>query len=138
MDHLTVVSILDKQIQIGRTKIPVVLIPGMICLFAIIMGLNVVYLKRYNKLMSYFERFYPEIYERIGIKPDFGLFYSKANKFKPLIDFAKHHEPLNDPKAEKLLADFIEFNRKFTWLASGILIVAALTYFVIGIVATSS
>ncbi|HYW18629.1 MAG TPA: hypothetical protein VE956_04815 [Nodularia sp. (in: cyanobacteria)] len=137
MDHLTVASIFDKQIQIGNTKMPVVLIPVVICLFSIIMGLNAIYLKRCNKLMSYFERFYPEIYEQIRIKPNFGILYSKGNKYKPLIDFAKDHEPLNDPKAEKMLADFIEFNRRFTWMVSAFMITGVLISFVIVVVASS-
>lgn len=134
MEHLTVASILNRQIQIGNTRIPVVLIPVTICLFAIIMGFNAIYLKRYYKLMSYFEKFYPEIYERIRIKPDMRTVYSTGNKVKPLIDFAKHHEPLNDPKAEKMLADFIKFDRQTTWLGSAIIIIAILCLLVIGVV----
>jgi hypothetical protein len=138
MDNLTVALILNQQIQIGRTKIPLVLIPVMMGFFAMIMGLNVIYLKRYEKLMSYFKKFHPEIYEQIRIKPNLGLFYTSGakNRIKPLRNL--HRETINDPKGEKMLADFIEFDRKFTWLASAILIIAALTYFVIGVMVAFS
>ena len=131
MEHLTLASILKRQIQIGNTKISVLLIPVMVCFIAIIMGLNAIYLKRYYKLMSYFEKFYPEIYKRIRIKPDFGSLYFTGNKVKPLIDFAKQHEPLNNPKAEKMLADFLEFDRQTTWLGLAITLVSFVCFVVI-------
>jgi hypothetical protein len=131
MNHLTVASILKRQIQIGNNKFPAVLIPVMGCFLVITMGLNAIYLKRYYKVMSYFEKFYPEIYQRIRIKPDFGSLYFTGNKVKPLIDFAKHHEPLNDPKAEKMLADFIEFDRQTTWLGLAIMIISFVGFVVI-------
>jgi hypothetical protein len=135
MDNLTVASILNQQIQIGKTNIPFVLVPGMIGLFAIFIGMNAIYLKQYDKLISYFKKFHPEMYEQIRMKPDSGLFYSSGSnhRVKPLLNFAKHHEGLNDPKAEKMLADFIAFDRQFTRFASAILIIAVLTCFVIGI-----
>ena len=134
MEYVIVSSILTRKIQIGNASFPAVLIPVAICLFGIIMGLNAIYLKRYYKLISYFEKFYPEIYERIRIKPDIGTLYSTGNKVKPLIDFAKHHEPLDDPKAEKMLADFIEFDQQTTWLGSTIIIIAIFCLLAIGVV----
>ncbi len=83
--------------------------------------------------MSYFEKFYPEIYGRIRIKPDFGSLYFKGDRVKPLIDFAKHHEPLNDSKAEKMLADFIELDRQTTWLGLTIMIISFVGFVVIGV-----
>ena len=133
MDHLTVASILKRQIHIGKNKFPAVLIPVMGCFLVIIMSFNAIYLKRYYKVMSYFEKFYPEIYKRIRIKPAFGSLYFTGDKVKPLIDFAKHHEPLNDPKAEKMLADFIEFDRQTTWLGSAIMIISFVSLVVIGV-----
>ena len=133
MDHLTVSSILKRQIHIGNNKVPAVLIPVMGCFLVIIIGLNAIYLKRYYKVMSYFEKFSPEIYKKIRIKPDFGSLYFTGDKVKPLIDFAKHHEPLNDPKAEKMLADFIEFDRQTTWLGLTIMIISFVGLVVIGV-----
>jgi hypothetical protein len=57
--------------------------------------------------------------------------YFTGNKVKPLIDFAKHHEPLNDPKAEKMLADFIEFDRQTTWFGLAIMIISFVGFVVI-------
>ena len=133
MAHLTVASILERKIHIGNNKFPAVLIPVMGCFLVIIMSLNAIYLKRYYQVMSYFEKFYPEIYKRIRIKPDFGSVYFTGDKVKPLIDFAKHHEPLNDPKAEKMLADFIEFDRQTTWLGSAIMLISFVCFVVIEI-----
>ena len=76
--------------------------------------------------MAYLEQHYPDIYEDIRIKPVWGSLYANG-AFKKSIDYARNHEPLNDPTAETLLADYGEFSLK----GLGIIGVAALVGLVV-------
>ena len=73
-------------------------------------------------MRAYLKQYHPEIYEQIRIKPIFGIFYEKG-AYKTSIDYAKRHEPLNDPIAEALLADYAEFSQKGTWLVGAIVFI---------------
>lgn len=74
--------------------------------------------------MAYLEQYHPGIYEDIRIKPIFGPFYAKG-VYKKSIDYARNHEPLNDPTAEELLTDYGDL--KGLWIIG----VAALIGFVV-------
>ena len=76
--------------------------------------------------MDHLEQHHPDVYEDIRIKPVFGPFYAKG-AYKTSIDYAKNHEPLNDPTAEELLTDYGEFSLKGIWIIG----VAALIGFVV-------
>ena len=87
---------------------------------------NEIHRSKYNKLMAYLEQHHPGIYEDIRIKPVFGAFYANG-AYKPSIDYAKNHKPLNDPIAEELLTDYGKFSFEGLWIIG----VAALVGFVV-------
>jgi len=103
---------------------------GLIIIFVfIIIGItiyNEIHRSKYNKLMAHLEQHHPDIYEKIRIKPVFGPFYAKG-AYKTSLDYARSHEPLNDPIAEELLADYGEFSFKGLW----IIVVTAIIGFVV-------
>lgn len=81
-------------------------------LMAIAFAYNFVALRKYRRMILYFRQHHPEIYEQIRVKPDLGPFYSSGNNYKASLDYAKNHEPLDDPIAEKLLTDYSQFMQK--------------------------
>lgn len=111
------------------TKIP----PEGMLLFGILMvsafGYNFVAVSKYKKLMSRLQRYHPQIYEQIRMKPDLGSFYSSGNHSKPIIDYAKNHEPLDDSIAEQLLTDYVEFYEKGSWIFGIIFVLAIVGMF---------
>lgn len=85
---------------------------------------NEVHRHKYNKLMTHLKQYHPDIYEKIRIKPIFGIFYAKG-AYKDSIDYAENHEPLNDPIAEALLEDYAKFSQKGAWI---VVIIALITF----------
>ena len=135
MDYWILTSALKRQIYIGQSRISVAaLIPVALCIISAI-ALNIIYLKRYRKLLAYLKKFHPEIYERIRRKPDFGPFYSTGyNYIKPLTELAKHPEIQNDPTTKRMLAEFLNFERKTTWIGIIIGIIGLLLFSIISII----
>ena len=85
--------------------------------------------------MSYLKQHHPEIYEQIRIKPNFGPFYS-GNVYKASIDYAKNHERLDDPIAERLLADYVEFYQKAVWIFGEVFILTTFGVFIWAVMAS--
>ncbi|MBD2096097.1 hypothetical protein H6F90_13190 [Trichocoleus sp. FACHB-591] len=137
MNYLILTSILKKQTYISQFRTSVAaLIPVALSVIAAT-GLNIVYAKRYKNLLAYFENFHPGIYERIRRKPDVGPFYSTGyNYVKPLAELTKQPEIQNDPKAKKMLADFLNFDQKTTWIGIAIGVIGLLMFSVISIIAS--
>ncbi|MBD2293637.1 hypothetical protein H6G06_09085 [Anabaena sphaerica FACHB-251] len=87
---------------------------------------------KYEEIIYYFQKHYPEIYKKIRVKPDFGQLYSKGNnKYKPSLEYAKNHQPLEDEKAEKLLSEYMQMSKKGTLI--NIVLIILLIPFVISI-----
>jgi hypothetical protein len=129
-----VLLILNTKIRLGKTEIPVLVIIPVVLLFVFAAVVNLIYLRRYNAVLGYLREFHPEAYEQTRRKPDVGRLYSTAyNYSKPLVQLAKRSKDLNDPKAEKLLADFVRFDRTLNWLSSGVMVLGVLVVFVLGI-----
>lgn len=137
MNYSTLISILKKQIYLGQSRISVAaLIPVSFCIIAAI-ALNIIYLKRYKKLLAYFEKFHPKTYEKLRRKPDFGTFYSTGyNYIKPLAELTKQPEIQNDPTAKKMLADFLKFDQKTTWIGIVIGVSGLLMFSIISMIAS--
>jgi hypothetical protein len=135
MDYWILTSALKRQIYIGQSRISVAaLIPVALCIISAI-ALNIIYLKRYKKLLSYLEKFHPEIHERIRRKPDFGPFYSTGyNYIEPLTELTKQPEIQNDPTTKRMLTEFLNFDRKTTWIGIIIGIIGLLLFFMISII----
>lgn len=129
------ILILNKQIQIGKSEIPIVLFIPLIFILASFFFIQISYLKKYNRVVSFLKKYYPEIYEqKIRRKPDVGRFYSTAyNYSKPLIELAKSPEIINDPRAKNILSEFTEFDRKLNWISSAVAIIGVLSLFVLAI-----
>lgn len=107
--------------------IPIIVVVIFFGFVIIITYYNEMHRSKYNKLMAYLKQHHPEIYERIRIKPIFGIFYEKG-AYKDSIDYAKRHEPLNDPIAEALLADYAEFSQKGVWLVGAAVFIALVIF----------
>ncbi|MBD1863594.1 MULTISPECIES: hypothetical protein [Trichocoleus] len=137
MDYLILTSILKKQVYIGQSRISVAALIPVALTVAAATGLNMVYAKRYKNLLAYFENFHPGIYERIRRKPDVGPFYSTGyNYVKPLAELTKQPEIQNDLKAKKMLANFLKFDQRTTWIGIAIGISGLLMFSVISIMAS--
>lgn len=78
---------------------------------AVLTIMNVIYRNKYNELMQHLEAHHPQIHEEIRIKPVRGRFYGK-NAYRKSLDYAYRHDPLDDPVAEELLADYANHHRK--------------------------
>ena len=84
-----------------------IVVIGILLIFAvIIIFYNEAHRKKYDELMSYLQEHHPGIYEDIRVKPVFGIFYRKHGEYASSIEFARKHKPLNDSKAEELLANY--------------------------------
>ncbi|MBE7381472.1 MAG: hypothetical protein F6J95_008700 [Leptolyngbya sp. SIO1E4] len=118
MDNSTPLSFFKEQIQIGETTIPLGCIFLVAFFMVAIMGINSIYLKRRNQIISYLKKNHPRIYEEVRRKPDIGIFYSKAhNSSKPIIELAKRSQNIDDVKLRTLLSDFVKFNQALTWVS---------------------
>jgi hypothetical protein len=135
MNYLILGSILKRQIYIGQSRLIVsALIPIALSICAAI-ALNIIYLKRYKRLLAYLEKFHPEIYERIRRKPDFGTFYSTGyNYIKPLTELTKQPEIQNNQTTKRMLTEFLNFDRKITWIGIIIGIIGLLLFSMISII----
>ncbi len=86
---------------------------------------NFLHREKYTALLKYFQQYHPGIYEKIKLKPVLGIFYRQPGAYQASIDFAANHEPLNDPVAEEMLADYAQFNKQMKWIfIPGIIIMA--------------
>jgi hypothetical protein len=130
-----IILILNKQIQIGKSEIPIVLFIPFFLILVSFFFVQISYFKKYNEVVSFLKKYYPEIYEqKIRRKPDFGRFYSTAYDYsKPLIELAKSPEIINDSRANNILSEFVEFDRKLNWIVSVVAIIGMLSIFVIAI-----
>ena len=89
-----------------------------IIIIVIAIAINIIYnlahRMKYEKLMIHLEQHHPEIYEDTRVKPVaetiFGPLYSRNGAYKQSIEYARNHEPLDDPIAEELLADYAEIS----------------------------
>lgn len=90
--------------------LPIYFVPFAVILVILVI-MNMIHKIKYDKLMQHLEAYHPEIYEEIRIKPVWGPFYAK-NAYKKSLDYANHHDPLDDPVAEELLADYANHSRK--------------------------
>ena len=135
MDYLILTSILKRQIYIGESRIAVAaLIPIALSISAAII-LNMVYLRRYNKLLDYLKRFHPKLHEKLRRKPDVGLLYSTGYKhIKPLIALTNQPKIQSDPIAKKMLIEFLSFDQKTTWIGIAIGITGLLFFSIISII----
>lgn len=70
--------------------------------------------KMYDELMAYMRDRHPEVAQQIGRKP-LGDFLTRA--YSPSVRYAREHEPLDDPEAEELLADYARFSGRGQWYA---------------------
>ena len=135
MNESPIISILKKQIYLGKSRTSVAALLWIAVSIFAIMGLNLIYIRRYNKLLTYFRKFHPEVYERVRRKPDIGPFYSTGyNHSKPLIELASQPGTLNDSKAQKMLSEFLEFDRKTTWIGSIMIVIILLIFIVLSII----
>ena len=135
MDESPIISILKKQIYLGESRISVAALLCIAVSIIAIMGLNIIYLKRYNQLLAYFKKFHPEVYERVRRKPDFGSVYLTGyNHAKPLIELANQSGILNDSKSQKMLSDFLEFDRRTTWIGSIMIVVSLLIFTILSVI----
>jgi hypothetical protein len=132
------ILILNKQIQIGRSEIPIVLFIPLFFILVSFFFIQICYLNKYNRVVSFIKKYHPEIYEqKIRRKPDFGPFYSTAyNYSKPLIELAKSREIINGSRANNMLSEFVEFDRKLNWITSVVAIIGTLSLFILAIAST--
>ena len=124
MNYLASISILEKQIRIGETVIPVGFIFLVILFMTAIMIFNAIYLRQYRKVMSYLREHHLDLYEQVRRKPTMGVFYSKAHdSAKPLIQLANSSVGMRDRKLSKVLSGFVQFNRRFTGVILAFIVV---------------
>ncbi|MGD1930802.1 MAG: hypothetical protein ACFB12_18010 [Leptolyngbyaceae cyanobacterium] len=117
MAYLASISVLEKQIRIGETVIPVRFMLLAVLFMTAIMIFNIIYLRQYRKMMSYLREHHLDLYEQVRRKPDVGVFYSKAhNSAKPLAELAKSARGMGDRQLSKRLSDFVRFSRRLTAL----------------------
>jgi len=86
-----------------------------IAVLGVIVGsicLSLFFLYKYNKPMAYLREHHPAAYEQARSKPIWRNIYLRGAADRALHKFAAHHEPLNDPTAEVLLADYLRFFRR--------------------------
>ena len=116
MLNIPAASILRRQIQIGKSSVPLGMILLLIIFFVVVAVLNGIYLSRYNRIMTYLKQNHRDRYEQVRLKPNIGPFYSTGrNVFKPLLDLAQQSQTLNDPILAKQLLDFAQFDRHRTY-----------------------
>ena len=124
MNYLASISILEKQIRIGETVIPVGFIFLVILFMTAIMIFNAIYLRQYRKVMSYLREHHLDLYEQVRRKPTMGMFYSKAHdSAKSLIQLANSSVGMRDRKLSQMLSDFVKFNRRFTGVILSFMVV---------------
>jgi len=107
----------------------VIVLSGLLLLVLGLYGYR--YTRQHYRLMAHMERHHPEIYEQIRVKPDLGPFYSKGNVYKRSVEYARNHPPLNDPIAEKLLADYAYLSGPGTTVTTVIIAVLVVTIFIL-------
>jgi hypothetical protein len=115
-----ITAIFSRKVQIGQLTVPVAIVFYFLVFSATVCILNYKYLQEYNRLMEYIKKYHPDIYEEIRQKPDIGnMAYSKGYKrLKPLIKLSNSMDSFDDPKLNKLVSQFIKFDRKFMIFAS--------------------
>lgn len=72
---------------------------------------NHLHRQKYEDLIAYLNYHHPDVASRIEIKPLLGFLYPSRGAFTPSIRYARKHEPLDDPVAEELLAEYARFSR---------------------------
>ncbi|MCT0254979.1 MULTISPECIES: hypothetical protein [unclassified Synechocystis] len=125
----------SQKIQIGQLNIPVGIFFYLLACSSVVAILNYKYLQKYNQLITYIKRHYPDTYEQIRHRPDVaGIGYSKGYKrLTPLIKLSKGIDEFNDPKLSKMLFDFIEFDRSFMIFSSALIVFMIIVGLTIGI-----
>ena len=76
---------------------------------------NHLHRQKYYELIAYLRHHEPEVATRIELKPILGFLYPRGG-FRPSIKYARDHEPLDDPVAEELLADYARLSERGKWL----------------------
>lgn len=106
-----------------------------IACFAVVMGLNILYFNRHRRIMTYLHRNHPHLYEQVRRKPDIGPLYSKTyNPSKALIALSKQSHTLNDPRLKTMLAEFVQFDRKFVLVSSMVIVIMLLVVLIVSLV----
>lgn len=135
MNLSEVVSLLSQKVQIGQLTMPVGMIIYLMLCSSIVAILNYKYLQKYNHLMAYIEKHYPDIYQEVRSKPDVaGIGYSKGYKrVTPLIKLSDRVNNFNDIKLSKLLFTFIKFDRSFMIFSSALILVMVVLGLAVGL-----
>ncbi len=71
---------------------------------------NVVLRSKYKKLMDYLHDQHPMIYEKVRVKSVGGVLYPPG-VYRESLKYAKNHPPTNDPIAEELFAEYVEYSQ---------------------------
>ncbi|AGF52550.1 sll0403 [Synechocystis sp. PCC 6803] len=130
-----ITTIFSRKVQIGQLTVPVAIAFYLLVFSATVCILNYKYLQEYNQLMEYIKKYYPDIYEEIRQKPDVGnMAYSKGYKrLKPLIKLSNSMDSFDDPKLNKLVSQFIKFDRNFMIFSSVLIAITMIIGLAVGI-----
>lgn len=92
-----------------------------IILIIIASAYNFLFNWKYHRLLKYFQENHPPIAENIK-RPRVARFFYKGNAYQPSINYARNHEPLNDPIAETMLKQYLQLYNRSKLIGIGLII----------------